>query len=692
MSTDPYERRDQTFPRLTPEQVDAIRPHGEVRRCRAGEELFRAGEQHTDFVVVLSGRIEIVQARGDGTEERITVHGPREFTGEIDMFSSRRSLVTGRVLEAGEMLVVPRAAFQDLLAGHADLGEVIMRAFILRRLGLLVHGQGDVLLVGSRFSSDTLRLRSFLSRNGHPHRYLDLEQDEEAGEMLRRLRLPREAVPVVLCRDRLMRNPDNRTVADCVGLSGELPGDDVVDLAVIGAGPAGLAAAVYGASEGLSVVVFEAEAPGGQAGTSSRIENYLGFPTGISGQDLAGRAINQAQKFGARLLTPRRARALHCEQQPYRVELEDGDAVRARTIVVASGARYRRLDLPELPRFEGRGVYYGATSVEALLCGQDEVTVVGGGNSAGQAAVFLADLARHVHLLVRGEGLADTMSNYLLARIETSDRITLHPRTEIVGLEGEACLERQVWRDGSGGRATKDIRHLFVMIGADPNTEWVRGCLALDRKGFLLAGDDAVQAGAWPLARPPFFLETSRPRVFAAGDVRSGSVKRVASAVGEGSMCVAFIHRVLHEAHAVPHPVSPGSRPSATASAGSDLAEGPPKSIGAGLAAGAGPPAPGEHPMHLKTDDGPACEHLDHLPGVRAPRQRACEECVPLGARWVHLRTCQDCGVTLCCDSSPNRHATKHHHASGHPVIASAEPGEHWLWCYVDEQTAEYRP
>ncbi len=552
--TDPYDRPEQMFPRLGRDQIDALLPRGEIRAGSAGELLFDLGSNDHPFMVVLSGRIEIVQPRLDGSEERIRIHQPGEFTGELDMFSDQRSLVRGRMLEAGEVLAIPRDAFREAVASDANLSELVMRAFILRRVGLLEHDQGDVVVLGTSHSADTLSLRQFLGRNGHPYRYLDVERDELAQRILTQLRMGLDAIPIVIVRGHVLRKPSKREVADMLGISGEL-GDAVRDVVVIGAGPAGLAAAVYGASEGLDVVVLESEAPGGQAGTSSKIENYLGFPTGISGQALTGRALTQAQKFGARMLTPRKAVALHCDQRPYRIELDDGESVRAKTVVLATGARYRRLAVERLRELEGRGVYYGATNLEARLCSGSEVTIIGGGNSAGQAAVYLSPQVRHVHMLVRGAGLVETMSSYLIARIQSSDRITLHPYTEVVDVIGndgpEPILEAQVWRDGGGTTTTHPIPHLFVMIGADPNTDWLRGCVALDDKGFVLTGDRACEREReWPLSRRPSFLETSLPGVFAVGDVRSASVKRVASAVGEGSMCIRFVHDSLAEAPA----------------------------------------------------------------------------------------------------------------------------------------------
>jgi thioredoxin reductase (NADPH) len=401
------------------------------------------------------------------------------------------------------------------------------------------------LLIGSSHSSDTLRLRGFLARNGHPHTYVDVERDPDVQAILDQFAISVTDIPVLICRGELvLRNPSNAQAAECFGLNAGIDEGSVYDLIVIGAGPSGLAAAVYGASEGLSVLVVESTAPGGQAGSSSRIENYLGFPTGISGQELAGRAFVQAEKFGAHIAIARAARALKCVQPPYTVALDDGASVQGRSIIIAAGAQYRKLPLPNLAQFEGNGIYYGATQVEAQLCSNEEVAVVGGGNSAGQAAMFLAAAAKHVHLLVRGPGLAETMSRYLISRIEACRQITLRPWTEIEALEGNGQLRRVRWRQTQTGASdTYDIKHLFLMTGASPNTAWLQGCLVLDNKAFIKTGPDL--GGEWRLQRAPYLLETNLPGVFAVGDVRAGSIKRVASAVGEGSMAVQFVHRFL---------------------------------------------------------------------------------------------------------------------------------------------------
>jgi len=548
----PYERQAQMFPRLEASQLEKVKPYGRARHVDRGELLFDIGDREVPFFVVLSGELEIVRPDRDG-EDVVTVHQPGEFTGEINMLSGRANLVQGRMKTPGEVIELDRPAFRKLLSADADLSELFMRAFIVRRVGLITHEQGDIIVLGSEFSADTLRLKQFLSRNGHPYQYTDVERDDEAMALLDRFQVSAEEVPLVYftAKDTVIKNPTNRQIADCLGFSGDIDEDAVHDVVVVGAGPAGLAAAVYAASEGLDVVVLEGNVFGGQAGSSSKIENYLGFPTGISGQALAGRAYNQAQKFGAQIMAPRVASRLECAKRPYTLQLEDGDRHQARTVVIATGAQYRKL--PEAERFDGLGIYYGATHVEALMCAHEDVIVVGGGNSAGQAAVFLAEHAKHVHMLIRGDSLADSMSRYLTQRIEMSPSITLHCRTEITELLGQERLESVVWtRNQTGETERLDVRHVFMMIGAVPNTHWLEGCIDLDDKGFIRVGSDLRNGDAkgtpWPLlTRAPFPLETSRPGIFAAGDVRSDSVKRVASAVGEGSVCVQYLHRVLHE-------------------------------------------------------------------------------------------------------------------------------------------------
>jgi thioredoxin reductase (NADPH) len=543
---------EQIFPTLTPAQVARIAAHGRLRPIRPGEVLVEAGDPVVPFFVVKAGRLEIVRPSG-AAETLVAVEVPGQFTGEATMLSGRRALMRVRATEPGEVVELDRERLLALVQTDSELGEIIMRAFILRRVELIAHGLGDVVVVGSNHCSGTLRVREFLTRNGHPYSYIDLDRDPGVQELLDQFHVGAEDVPVLICRGEVvLRNPTNRQIADCLGFNEAIDPGQIRDVVIVGAGPSGLAAAVYAASEGLDVLVLESSSPGGQAGSSSKIENYLGFPTGISGQELAARAYTQAQKFGAQVMIAKGAQRLSCDRKPYAIEIDDGSRVPARAVIIATGAEYRRLALPNLSQFEGAGVYYGATFMEAQLCVGEEVVVVGGGNSAGQAAVFLAQTARRVHMLVRSGGLAESMSRYLIRRIEDSPAIDLRTHTEITAFEGNGHLERVRWRDHeSGDIETHDIRHVFVMTGASPSTGWLDGCLALDERGFIKTGPDLsredLAAAQWPLARAPYLLETSLPGVFAVGDVRGGNVKRVASAVGEGSIAVAFVHQVLHE-------------------------------------------------------------------------------------------------------------------------------------------------
>jgi thioredoxin reductase (NADPH) len=469
------------------------------------------------------------------------------------MLNGRRSLVEARVSVSGEVVELDRERLIELVQRDAEISEILMRAFILRRVELIARGLGDAVLVGSHHCAGTLRVKEFLTRNAQPYTFIDLDRDSDVQALLDRFHVGEGDVPVLICRgDKVLRNPSNAEVAGCLELNDPIAADHVYDIIVVGAGPAGLSAAVYAASEGLDVLVIESHAPGGQAGASSKIENYLGFPTGISGQALAGRALTQAQKFGAQLVVAHTAMRLDCHSRPYAVHVDGVGALRSRTMVIATGAEYRKPALEALRRFEGVGVYYAATFMEAQLCAGEEVAVIGGGNSAGQAAVFLAERARRVHIIVRSAGLAATMSRYLIRRIEDHPAIELHSQTEIVGLEGEAHLERiQLRHRADGTDETRPIRHVFVMTGATPATAWIDGCLGLDGNGFIRTGPDLsseeLAAAAWSTRRAPYLLETSIPGIFAAGDVRSGNVKRVSSAVGEGSIAVSFVHRVLAE-------------------------------------------------------------------------------------------------------------------------------------------------
>jgi thioredoxin reductase (NADPH) len=545
-------RREQMFPKLTPAQIDRLNAYGKRVRIRAGEVLAEPGDRYGRLLIVLSGAIEILLP-GIAGETLVTVHSAGDFAGEMSALRGAGGAVRARVREDGEVIAIEREDLRRLVQGDAELSELFMRAFILRRMGLISAEQGDVILIGSSHSADTLRLRQFLGRNGFPYVSVDVDRDPDVAALLERFQVGIDEVPVVVCRgEQVLRNPSNQQIAECLRMNPEIDDATVRDLVVIGAGPAGLAAAVYGASEGLDVLVLETTAPGGQAGTSSKIENYLGFPTGISGMALAGRAAVQAQKFGADVTVASTVTRLLCHRRPYRIELASGRVVHARTIVVATGAEYRPIAIENLARFVGAGIYYAATYLEGQICKGEEAIVVGGGNSAGQAAVFLASSCRHVHLLVRSSGLAASMSRYLIRRIEESPNITLRPFTEIAALEGNGRLERVTWRSGASGEAeARDIGHVFLMTGALPNTRWLEGWVALDDKGFVRTGSDLrtedLEATRWPLSRPPHLLETSRPGIFAVGDVRAGSVKRVAAAVGEGSACVQFVHRALQE-------------------------------------------------------------------------------------------------------------------------------------------------
>ena len=538
------EQLDAMFPALTDAQVGRLSAFGKQRRVEAHEIVFDQGDASRGVFVVLEGSIEAVNVSKDH-EDSLRVLHRGEFTGEVNQLSGRRSLVRCRAREASNLLEIARSDLRRVMQNDAELGEILLRAFMLRRVYLVAHSVGDAVLIGSIHSADTLRLQSFLARNGHPHTYLDVERDPDVQVILDQFEVTTADIPVLICRsDLVLRNPTNAEAAACFGLNAGIDEGGVYDLIVIGAGPSGLAAAVYGASEGLNVLVVESTAPGGQAGSSSRIENYLGFPNGISGQDLARRAFVQAEKFGANIAVARSARTLKCGRPPYTVELDDGASVQGRSIIIAAGAQYRKLDLPNLAHFEGAGVYYGATSVEAEMCSRQTVAVVGAGNAAGQAAVFLASVAKRVYLLVRAPGLAETMSRYLISRIEACSEIILKTHTQIQALEGGAYLERIRWRNSQTGvEETEEIQHLFLMTGAEPNTSWLNECLALDGKQFIKTGADL--GDDWTLRRPPYLLETSLPGVFAVGDIRAGSLKRVAAAVGEGSMAVQFVHKVL---------------------------------------------------------------------------------------------------------------------------------------------------
>jgi thioredoxin reductase (NADPH) len=545
--TDPYVRSAQTFPTLTEEQIERAKLLGQEECLTRGTILFERGQRSVDFFIVLKGNIEIYEHRREGLNV-FTVHDEHQFTGEIDLFNNRQILVGGRMGEDGRVLRFHRQQFRKLMIAEPDIGEVVMRAFILRRVGLISHQQGSVALITTKESADTLRIERFLRRNGYPLEVLNYDTACQEKAFLNNVDLKTEHLPAVYIHlgEKLLYNPSNLELAEYLGLVETLPPNHVYDVAIVGGGPAGLSAAVYAASEALDVVLIEAEAPGGQAGTSSKIENYLGFPTGISGQALAGRAQIQAQKFGATIALPFSVSEVDCQTQPFTLTLDNQEKIRTKTVVIASGARYRTLNFDH--SFDNAGVYYAATAMEGSVCQNEPIIVVGGGNSAGQAAIFLSRHASHVHMLVRSQDLKASMSDYLVGRIKASDRITLHTQTAITALKGDKHLEEVIWYDSSTEAVeTHAIRHVFLMIGAVPNTQWLQDCLTLDEKGFICTGLQLIEHQTWKLQRQPTIFETSVPGIFAAGDVRSGSVKRVASAVGEGAIIISQVHQFLSE-------------------------------------------------------------------------------------------------------------------------------------------------
>jgi thioredoxin reductase (NADPH) len=538
-------------PVLDDTQIDRIRAFAQQRLVVAGHILYQPNDETPSVFVVISGRIQIISAVGDD-DQVVTTYGPGQFSGELLMISGRRSIYRCQAVEAGKLLDLRATDLRTLTAKDAELSDIFMNAFLARRSSLQDAGHGNVVVVGSNGSANTLALREFLSRDGHPYVYFDIASDAAAQKLLDRFAAKVADIPLVICNNAVvLRNPTPQQLAECLGLNLAIDQTIVRDLIVVGAGPAGLAAAVYAASEGLSVLVIEKTAPGGQTGSSSKIENYLGFPTGVSGRDLAARAIAQSEKFGAKIMVARSVARLNCEELPYRVTLDDGQQFQTRTIVLATGAQYNKLDLPNLEAFAGKGIYYNATFMEAQACAGESAIVVGGGNSAGQAAVFLAQNTAGVQMMIRGPSLAATMSRYLIQRIEENPRIQVRYCSEITALSGGDHLEQVTWRaKTTGAITTEPLRHVFVMTGASPKTPWLSQCVALDAKGFVLTGHDlaAVQAPVpWPLLRPPRMLETSLPGVFAVGDARSGNVKRVAAAVGEGSIVVHHVHQTLSE-------------------------------------------------------------------------------------------------------------------------------------------------
>jgi thioredoxin reductase (NADPH) len=553
-------RRDQMFPVLTEEEIAHMRRFGSVRRFSDGERLFETGRASPGMFVVLAGSVRVTRQSGLGHHDPVVVHRRGQFSAELGQLAGKPAFVDSFAVGDVETLLIPPDRLRALLVAEADLGEKIMRALILRRVGLIESHSGGPVLIDSPDSPDAMRLQNFLTRNGYPHQFLDPEVDAEARAYLERVAPRPEDMPLVVCPDgSLLLNPTESQLAQCLGMLDEEAPRLVHDVAIVGAGPAGLSAAVYAASEGLSVVVIDARSFGGQAGASSRIENYLGFPTGISGMALAGRAFTQAAKFGARMLIPSEVTRLGCEAadrgEPFRLQLADGREISSRTVVIASGAHYRRPACTNLQMMEGRGVWYWASPLEARTCAEQEVVIVGGGNSAGQGAVFLSAHASRVWMLVRGPGLAASMSRYLIDRIAATENIVLRTRTEIVGMTGsrETGLESVHWRHrDSGAEETKSVRNVFLFLGADPATNWLADCgVQLDDKGFVQTGA-AVRAGSPSRDGHALMpLETSVHGIFAIGDVRSGSVKRVGGAIGEGAAVVAQIHGFLAE-HAEP--------------------------------------------------------------------------------------------------------------------------------------------
>jgi thioredoxin reductase (NADPH) len=547
----PYAGRSaQMFPHLTPAQIARLSSHGHKAPTDKGQILAEPGDR-LPMYVVLSGSIEIIQPTLSG-ETLLVVHTQGSFTGDVGTLRGISAVVRMRVREAGEVLAIDEAHLRAIFQTDPELSELFMRAYILRRATLISTQSSDVILIGSMRSSGTLRLQQFLTRNTYPFVNFDFDSDPSVRELLDRFHVKVEELPVVVCRASVvLKNPSNEEVAACLGMNQEIDDDRIRDVIVVGAGPAGLAAGVYAASEGLDALVLETGTPGGQAGSSSKIENYLGFPTGISGLALAARALIQAQKFGAEIRTAYPVMHLSSDERPYAIQFANGQTARTRTIVIATGAEYRQLALENASRFLGMGIYYAATITEARRCGAGEAIVVGGGNSAGQAAVFLAATCKMVHLLVRSSGLADSMSQYLIRRIDEVPNITLHMGTEITALEGQDQLTRVIWKTVGKASETHEIGHVFLMMGALPCTGWLNSCIALNDKGFVRTGSDLrgedLPATKWSSGRRPEFFETSIPGIFAVGDVRCGSVKRVAAAVGEGSACIQQVHRALHE-------------------------------------------------------------------------------------------------------------------------------------------------
>ena len=543
------------FPRLDSRAIEALKRIGTVRDTTRGEQLFSEGDRDICFFVILEGSVEILE-HSSGEPITVRVHEAGEFTGDVDTLSGRAVIVSARVRDAGRVIALSNEQLRQAVNGMPQLSEVLLRAFLMRRALLVERGIQGIKIIGSRYSADAHHLRDFANRNAVPFTWWDVESDPQAESMLCQFRIPANETPVVLMRDgSLMRNPTVGALGRALGLDVNVQADHLYDLVVVGAGPAGLAASVYAASEGLKVITLDAVAAGGQAGTSSSIENYLGFPAGISGRELTANALLQAQKFGAQISVPASVAALRIDDGERVVQLDDGTAIRTRCVLVASGVEYRRLDVEGLEQYEGVGVYYAATEMEARLCRDADVVVVGGGNSAGQAVMYLARHARRVHIVIRGDDLGKSMSRYLVDRVQSLPNVEIHYACSIESMSGDCQLDSIRLRHVDG--STRDITTpaAFMFIGAEPHTAWLKDCALLDRKGFVLTGEEVMTAlrATGPQQMPvraPFFLETSMPGVFAAGDVRSGSVKRVASAVGEGAMAVSFVHAHLAAARA----------------------------------------------------------------------------------------------------------------------------------------------
>ena len=541
-SADPFKRETVTFPRLSDDMAQRICSYGRVEAFARGAMLSERGQRSVDFFLVLSGAVEVFDLDSRGVANVFAVHKEHQFSGELILVNGRATLVSARAASDSVVVRIENTEFRRMMAVEADIAEILMRAFFMRRLGLIFRGTGGGVLIGSGHLADTLRLQRFLTRNGYPHRLYDVEADPEAAAFLEGFSIETSDLPVlILPGPQLLRNPSTAELAEVLGLIEAIDARTIYDVAIVGAGPAGLAAAVYAASEGLRTIVIEGTAPGGQAGTSSKIENYLGFPTGISGQALAGRAQLQAQKFGAQLAIARNVCRIDSAPRQFKVHLDGGSFFQTEAVIIATGARYRKLSIAQFDRFEGQGIHYAATAMEQSLCKGEQVIVVGGGNSAGQAAVYLSQAAEHVHVLVRGSGLGSTMSDYLVRRIHQSPKMTVHPYCEITALDGDERLRKVTWTNQSNGDS-RDIAaaNIFLMIGAEPNTDWLKGSLVLDCNGFIRTGVDA-DCGA-----PTSAYGTSVPGIFAIGDVRSRSIKRVASAVGEGAAVVHAVHHYLN--------------------------------------------------------------------------------------------------------------------------------------------------